>query len=436
MRARRSLSASSRAGRRGAVMAVRRLAVRKTRYMLDTHQRIDRPIAAFARGEIVVVTDDDDRENEGDLFVAASHGTPEKMAFIIRHTSRHRLRAADGRDAQRLHLDPMVSRNDAPHRHRLHRLGRLRARHDHRHLGRRAHQYRARARQRQCRRRRFRAPRPCLSADREGRRRADALRPYRGRDRSVPARAARAGRRASANWSTTTARVMRGPQIAAFAEKHGLKRLSIADLIAYRQAREKLVERVGEFPVEPRDRDAAGLRLCHPVRPGASHGLRLWPHRRRPDMPDAAAPRRRDRRRVRRRQDDPRRAARFKDDGRGVIVYLRDGTAGVPVTAIPQNGETESEAARIRQWREIGLGAQILKDLGISLDPARWPRKSSPMWALAASASRSCRPRRLTAEPPLSANRPAWHHASEPAGMKMLRRPAVIALLSVAARSR
>ena len=46
-----------------------------------------RPIAAFARGEIVVVTDDDDRENEGDLFVAASLCTPEKMAFIIRHTS-------------------------------------------------------------------------------------------------------------------------------------------------------------------------------------------------------------------------------------------------------------------------------------------------------------------------------------------------------------
>ena len=44
-------------------------------------------IEAFASGEIVVVTDDDDRENEGDLFVAASLCTPEKMAFIIRHTS-------------------------------------------------------------------------------------------------------------------------------------------------------------------------------------------------------------------------------------------------------------------------------------------------------------------------------------------------------------
>ena len=57
---------------------------------------------------------------------------------------------------------------------------------------------------------------------------------------------------------------------------------------------------------------------------------------------------------------------RFKADGQGIIVYLRDGTAGVPVTAIPHGGETHSEAARNRQWREIGLGAQILKDLGVS----------------------------------------------------------------------
>src|SRR6202023_2111885 len=38
-------------------------------------------------------------------------------------------------------------------------------------------------------------------------------------------------------------------EVARFAEKHGLKRITIADLIAYRQVREKLVERVGEFTV-------------------------------------------------------------------------------------------------------------------------------------------------------------------------------------------
>jgi 3,4-dihydroxy 2-butanone 4-phosphate synthase/GTP cyclohydrolase II len=58
--------------------------------------------------------------------------------------------------------------------------------------------------------------------------------------------------------------------------------------------------------------------------------------------------------------------ARFKTAGRGAIVYLRDGTAGVPVAEIPHEGDTGADAARSRQWREIGLGAQILRDLGIS----------------------------------------------------------------------
>jgi 3,4-dihydroxy 2-butanone 4-phosphate synthase/GTP cyclohydrolase II len=44
-------------------------------------------IAAMGRGEIVVVVDDEDRENEGDLIMAAEFATPEKIAFFVRHTS-------------------------------------------------------------------------------------------------------------------------------------------------------------------------------------------------------------------------------------------------------------------------------------------------------------------------------------------------------------
>src|SRR3984885_11575942 len=55
--------------------------------MSDTQQRVTAAVEAFGRGEIVVVTDDDDRENEGDLVMAAVHATPEKMAFIIRNTA-------------------------------------------------------------------------------------------------------------------------------------------------------------------------------------------------------------------------------------------------------------------------------------------------------------------------------------------------------------
>jgi 3,4-dihydroxy 2-butanone 4-phosphate synthase/GTP cyclohydrolase II len=71
-------------------------------------------VEAFARGEIVVVTDDDDRENEGDLVVAASLCTPEKMAFIIRNTCGIVCAPLTGADARRLRLDPMVASNDAP----------------------------------------------------------------------------------------------------------------------------------------------------------------------------------------------------------------------------------------------------------------------------------------------------------------------------------
>src|ERR671918_2099751 len=79
--------------------------------MADPIQEV---LQAFAHGELVVVTDDDDRENEGDLFVAASLCTAEKMAFIIRHTSGIVCAPLSADEAKRLHLDPMVAANDAP----------------------------------------------------------------------------------------------------------------------------------------------------------------------------------------------------------------------------------------------------------------------------------------------------------------------------------
>jgi 3,4-dihydroxy 2-butanone 4-phosphate synthase / GTP cyclohydrolase II len=56
---------------------------------------------------------------------------------------------------------------------------------------------------------------------------------------------------------------------------------------------------------------------------------------------------------------------RFKDEGRGVLVYLRDGSAGVPANLTPAE-QANSDGARADQWREIGLGAQILRDLDVS----------------------------------------------------------------------
>ena len=58
--------------------------------------------------------------------------------------------------------------------------------------------------------------------------------------------------------------VMRGPGVTAFAERHKLKQISIADLIAYRQARDKLVKRIGEFPVQSKIGTLAGYAYVTP----------------------------------------------------------------------------------------------------------------------------------------------------------------------------
>lgn len=47
---------------------------------------IEDALAAFGRGEFLVVMDDEDRENEGDLIIAGSMCTTEKMAWMIKHT--------------------------------------------------------------------------------------------------------------------------------------------------------------------------------------------------------------------------------------------------------------------------------------------------------------------------------------------------------------
>ncbi|HET9611011.1 MAG TPA: bifunctional 3,4-dihydroxy-2-butanone-4-phosphate synthase/GTP cyclohydrolase II [Acidimicrobiales bacterium] len=49
--------------------------------------KIEDAVAAIGRGEIVIVVDDEDRENEGDLIMAAEAATPEKVAFFLHHTS-------------------------------------------------------------------------------------------------------------------------------------------------------------------------------------------------------------------------------------------------------------------------------------------------------------------------------------------------------------
>jgi 3,4-dihydroxy 2-butanone 4-phosphate synthase / GTP cyclohydrolase II len=330
----------------------------------DNHQRVDAAVAAFAKGEIVVVMDDDDRENEGDLFVAASLCTPEKMAFIIRNTSGIVCAPLGAEHARRLHLDPMVAENDAPlgtaftvsvdARHGLttgisaeERCNTVRALANHN-----------------------------SGAD-------DFVRPGHvfpliGRQGGVLMRSGHTEacidlcRLAGlppvgvlSEMMNDDGTVMRGSGVAAFAEKHGLKQVSIAELIAFRQARDKLVERVGEFTLPSEIGPLKGYAYVTPfdrvhhmafVYGKIGDGKNVLARLHRADIiRDVFG------------GANPVHAAlqRLKEEGRGVVVILRDGAAGVPNQAIPSS-EQNSEAARTKQWREVGLGAQILKDLGIS----------------------------------------------------------------------
>ncbi len=76
--------------------------------------RVRTAIVSFKRGDIVVVVDDIERENEGDLVLAAVHATPEKLALIVRYTSGIVCTPLPSKLAARLRLPPMVQDNEAP----------------------------------------------------------------------------------------------------------------------------------------------------------------------------------------------------------------------------------------------------------------------------------------------------------------------------------
>jgi 3,4-dihydroxy 2-butanone 4-phosphate synthase/GTP cyclohydrolase II len=77
---------------------------------------IEDAVAAIARGEIVVVVDDEDRENEGDLIMAAEFATPEKIAFFVKHTSGVICMPLTPERCDDLDLPLMVSHNTESHR--------------------------------------------------------------------------------------------------------------------------------------------------------------------------------------------------------------------------------------------------------------------------------------------------------------------------------
>ncbi len=332
-------------------------------------KKIVEALRAFERGEIVVVMDDDGRENEGDLIVAAVHCTPEKMAFIVRHTSGIVCAPMLREDAKRLNLAPMVADNDSAH------TTAFTVSVDFKHgttTGISADD-------------RTLTVRNLANGNVGG---ADFVRP--GHIFPLIAREGgvlmRSGHTEAAvdlcklaslppvgvisELVNDDGTVKRGPQVAAFAEQHGLKQVSVADLIAYRQRQETLVERVACTDIDTPGGKAKLYAYTLPwdpmqhlaivfgdIRDGVDVPVRLHPE---DVVTDVFG--------TRHRLDDIMRS--MGEQKRGVIVYLREGSVGVAHQdrKRPSGDHEDHEEARRREneWREIGLGAQILKDLGIS----------------------------------------------------------------------
>ena len=333
---------------------------------------VEAVLDAIARGELVIVVDDATRENEGDLVMAASHAKPDQVAFMIRHTSGILCTPLGEDDARRFRLDPMVSHNDAPmstaftisidYKHGLT-------------TGISAEERASTV---------VALTNSNTSAD-------DFVRP----GHIFPLIAKQGGvlvRSGHTEAGVDLARlaglapvallaevvhddgmVMRLPALQDFARAHSLKMVSIAQIIEYRQRREKLVSRVSEFPVKT-PLGAARAFTYRTRFEDAEHLAVVFGHI------DTSGP-------------VPVRIHREKllDDvfgsqskheknllnaslehihalGGGVLIYLRTGFVGVPVE--PLMGETEAgedaDAKRKRSWLEVGVGAQILGDMGIT----------------------------------------------------------------------
>jgi 3,4-dihydroxy 2-butanone 4-phosphate synthase/GTP cyclohydrolase II len=337
--------------------------------MAYDQKRVADAIRAFERGEIVVVTDDDGRENEGDLIVAAVHCTPEKMAFIVRHTSGIVCAPMPRDEARRLNLAPMVADNESAH------TTAFTVSVDFRH-----------------------GTTTGISADDRTLTVRNLANPNAGaadftRPGHIFPLVAREGGVLMRSGHTEAAvdlcklaglppigvicelvnddgTVKRGPQVTTFAAEHGLKAVSVADLIAYRQRQESLIERVGCTEIDTPGGRAKAFAYSLPwdvmhhlaivygdIRDGEEVPVRLHPEDVVSDVFGTGH-----------RLDAVMRL--MGERKRGVIVYLRQGSVGVAHQTRNRpasGGESHDEALRREsEWREIGLGAQILRDLGIS----------------------------------------------------------------------
>ncbi len=328
-------------------------------------------VAELAAGRMVILVDEEDRENEGDLVLAADHVTPEAVNFMARYGRGLICLTLTREHCQRLQLPPMASRNGTKHGTAFTvsieaaqgvTTGISAAD--------RAHTIRT-----------------AVARDAKP---SDLVQPghvfpLQAQDGGVLMRAGHteAGCDLAAMAGCTPAAVIceimnddgtmaRLPDLQAFAQRHGLKIGTIADLIAFRSHNESLIERLGRRPlVTPagtfdcttfRDR-SGGVHLALTLgqwAEGDEVAVRVHEPLSLMDLLDAGAsphswP-----------LHDALRA--LQAEGRGVAVLLNcgdDAAALLGRTLLPAGSATAAARGQM-DLRTYGIGAQILRQLGVT----------------------------------------------------------------------
>ena len=327
-------------------------------------------VADLAAGKMVILVDEEDRENEGDLILAAEHVTPEAINFMARHARGLICLTLTRERCERLHLPPMAAKNGAQHGTAFTvsieaasgvTTGISAA---------------DRARTVQAAVRRDAKPSDLVQPGH--------IFPLQAQDGGVLMRAGHteAGCDLAAMAGLTPAAVIcevmnddgtmaRLPDLVAFAERHGLRIGTIASLIEHRSRNESLIERAGTRTMTTQQgdftcsvyRDRTGgvhlalthgrwtpddevlVRVHEPLSVldllDAGPGEHSWPL--------------------------PRALAALKQSERGAAVLLNCGETADALLphALATRGRSVRKPALPLDLRTYGIGAQILRDLGV-----------------------------------------------------------------------